>query len=106
MNTLSQTETTEKLLNALDMQGLPVEQQEELLLDLNDMIFKGSLIRLIERMDDQTKDSFNELLETDPEEEVIEAFLAAHVPDADLAVQETLDELTSDILAATGPVTS
>ncbi len=98
--------TQQSILEALDISSLPAEEQEEILLDLNSLIFKGSLIRLIERMDEPTKDAFNVLMDTDPSEDEVETFLAKHVPDADAAVQETLDELASDILAVTGPVTS
>jgi hypothetical protein len=92
----------QSLLDALDISELPVEEQEEFLLELNALVFKGSLIRLIERMDEPTKDAFNALMDTDPSEEDVEAFLTERVPDADVAVQETLEELTNDILAVTG----
>ncbi|MEO6536641.1 MAG: hypothetical protein ABIT47_03020 [Candidatus Paceibacterota bacterium] len=103
---MTTTQQTSSLLEALNIGELEPAEQEEFLLDINELVFKGSLIRMIEGMDEKTKDSFNALLDTDPSEEEMEAFLAEHVPDADLAVQETLDELTNDILAATGPVTS
>jgi len=41
-------------------------------------------------------------MESDASEEEVEAFLTERVPDADLAVTETVAELTNDILAATG----
>lgn len=89
------------ILEALDIKSLPVKDQEEILLTLGDLIFKGSLVRLIERMDDATKDEFAKLLSEDAPEERIQAFLKEKVPGGDEVVKETLDELTSDILAVT-----
>lgn len=84
------------------MSELAPEEQEELLLDLGDLVFQGTMLRLMERMDDAASDAFSDLLDKDPSEEELEAFLKAHVPDADAAVAETLAEIRSDILAVTG----
>lgn len=92
---------TDAILEALDIRDLPQEEQEELLLDLGDLVFRGSMLRLIERMDDGTYDAFDSLLAGDPSEEELMNFLQKHVPDADTAVQETLADLRSDILAVT-----
>jgi hypothetical protein len=92
---------TTSLLNALGIEDLLPEEQEELLLDLNSLIWEGSLIRLIEKMDDSTKEAFEKLLAADASEDEIQAFLTEHVPDADQAVTDTVQELTDDILAVT-----
>ncbi|HPG65176.1 MAG TPA: hypothetical protein PLE82_07550 [Saccharofermentans sp.] len=89
------------IAEALDLEALLPEEQEEILLELNSLVFKGSLLRLIERMDEKTKEDFNALMDTEPEEEMVLAFLESRVPDADKAVTETLEELTGDILAVT-----
>ncbi len=89
------------LLEALDISALPQVEQEELLLDLNSLVFRGTLVRLIERMDEQARIDFDALMDTDPDEAAIEAFLMGRVPDADQAVEETLQDLTDDIVAVT-----
>ncbi|MBA3789135.1 hypothetical protein H0X32_01925 [Patescibacteria group bacterium] len=99
MSTDSTTYT--KILDALNLSELEPEEQEEILLDLNDLVFKGTLIRLIERMPARIREEFDSLLATDPSEDVMEAFIQKNVPDADSAVTETLAELTDDILAVT-----
>lgn len=95
--------TTElkSITDALDLEALLPEEQEEILLELNSLVFKGSLLRLIERMDEKTKEDFNALMDTEPKEEVVLEFLESRVPEVDKAVTETLEELTSDILAVT-----
>lgn len=92
----------QKLLEALDISELSPEEQEELLLDLGDLVFRGSMLRLIERMDDKTKDDFNALMDTDPSEDSVIDFLYSRIPEADQAVEETLADIRSDILAVTG----
>ena len=89
------------LVEALGIKDLQPSEQEELLLDLGDLVFRGSMLRLIERMDEPTQADFEELLARNPSEEQVTAFLEERVPDSGQAVEETLDELRSDILAVT-----
>jgi hypothetical protein len=62
------------VLDALGLETMEQHEQEELLLDLNSLVFKGSLVRLIENMDEKTKEDFNDFLDTSPDED--------HFPDA------------------------
>ncbi len=89
------------ITTALGLTELEPAEQEEVLLTLNDLIFRSSLVRVIEKMDDATRESFSVLLAKDAPEEEIEAFLKQNVPSADTAVQEAIAELTDDILAVT-----
>lgn len=89
------------LIDALGIRDLEPAEQEELLLDLGDLVFRGSMLRIIELMDEATQKDFESLLEHDASEDQIAAFLKERVPGADQSVQETLDELRSDILAVT-----
>ena len=90
------------LIEALDMGSLSPEEQEALLLDLNALIYKGSMVRLVERMDEASRVAFEALVDADASEEQVEAFLREHVPDADQAILEAVQEISDDILAATG----
>jgi len=90
------------VLEALDFSELPAAEQEELLLDLNALIFRGSMVRLVERMDEPAREEFSKLMEGSPSEQEIEGFLRDRVADADGAVAETVRDIADDILAATG----
>ncbi|MFZ1988020.1 MAG: hypothetical protein WAV21_03265 [Minisyncoccia bacterium] len=92
--------TQKNLLQALNLEDFPLKEQEEMLLSVGDLVFKNSLVKLLEQMDDAMKDAFAALLEKNPSEEEVVAFLQK-VPGADKAVAETVQELTDDILAAT-----
>ncbi len=92
---------TANIIEALNLAELPEAEQEEMLLDLQDLVFKGTMVRLIEMMDEKTREEFSALLDKDAAEEEIEAFIEKHVPNADAVAQDTMDELTDDILAVT-----
>lgn len=96
------TRPTAQLFEALGLNELPGKEQEELMLDIEELVFKGSMLRLLEDMDERTKREFTELLDSEPSEAELEAFLAERVPDADQAVTDTIQELQDDILAVTG----
>lgn len=94
--------TDPDLLKALELESLSPEEQEELLLDLNELVYKGSLMRLVGMMDEKTKADFEKLLDSGASEDDVERFLAARVPDSGRAVEDTIQELRDDILAVTG----
>ena len=91
-----------RVLDALQISELPLEEQEALLLDLNALVFRSSIARIMERMDEQTRDEFAKLLDSGADEDAVEAFLRSRVADADSAVAETVREISDDILAVTG----
>ncbi len=95
-------EAKKVLEKAMDLSALPIEEQEELLTELNDVAYETALLRIIEQMDDVSRDAFNALLETEPTEEQVMAFIEERVPNADEIIEATVDELQDDILAATG----
>lgn len=88
-----------QISDALGLEELSPEEQEEILLDLNALVFKGSLVRLIERMDASARDDFAVLMDRNADEEEVDTFLKERVPNADQAVLDTVEELTNDILA-------
>jgi hypothetical protein len=91
------------VLDALALGEMTEEEQEEVLNDIGDIITEGTMVRLVEKMDDATRDAFTALLDTDPSEDAVEAYILEHVPDADAVVTEVVAELTRDIVAATQP---
>lgn len=98
MNTTDQT-----LLDLLGLDALLPEEQQQVLADVGSLIFEGTLVRLIEQMDEPTREQFDALMANDaPEDEVLD-FLKRNVPGADAAVAQTIEELRNDILAVTGP---
>jgi len=90
-----------RVMDALQLSELKPEEQEALLLELNSLIFEGSLARIVESMDEQTRTDFEVLLDRDAMDEEMEAFLLERAPGADALIEETIQELTDDILSGT-----
>ena len=91
-----------QVLDALDLSELPIEEQEEILIDLNKLVFHETILRLYERLDAKSKQEFLALLENNPDDSAVEAFLREKVFDPESAVAETVKEISDDILAVTG----
>lgn len=91
-----------QLLEALDLSALDPNEQEALLIDINEVVFRSTMIRFIEEMDDASREEFIQLLGTDPDEATLDAFIKRKVPRADAIVSETITEMANDILASTG----
>jgi hypothetical protein len=90
------------LLEALDLGALAPDDQEDIMLTVSDLVFRGSLVRLMERMDEAERDRFAALVAAGvPEGELLD-FLKT-VPGAEDVVRETVDELKGDILHVTKP---
>jgi len=89
------------ILEALNFAALEEAEQQELLLEISELVSKGTFIRLLERMDERTRDEFTALMERDATDEEVQAFIDVRVPDAQSAVTETVQELTNDILSLT-----
>ncbi len=89
----------QSLLDALKVAELPAQEQEELMLELQETVFEGTMARLVERMDDATAEAFGALVEKDSSEEEVQAFLAERVPGYSAVVEEVIKDLTDDILS-------
>lgn len=99
--TLSPLDT---IIDALELDMLEPEEQEEIMSDIGALIFQGSMIRLMQVMDPATKDAFGALVDSDATEEQVSAFIAQNVPNADQLIAETIQDMTDDIVAVTGSV--
>jgi hypothetical protein len=91
----------EVISTVLGLDGLPQEERDATLVEFNAMVFRTSIITMIEQMDEETRETFAALTGGDPTEEELQAFLTAHVPNSSQIVQETIERLLRDILATT-----
>ncbi len=100
------TPSTAPLLDMLGLSALAPKEQEEMLLTLSDLVFRGALVRLVERMDDTTRLDFSVLCVKGATSEQMAAFIKERMPDADAVVRETIDELAADLAALDVPTSS
>jgi hypothetical protein len=98
------TTPEQSLLDTLGLEELLPEEQQQVLADVGSLIFEGTLVRLLEQMDEPTRAKFDALLTTNAAEDEVMDFLKANVPGAEAAVTQTIEELRDDILAVSGPV--
>jgi hypothetical protein len=93
--------TSQRVFDALDLEALPAEEQEEVLLTMGQLVFKDTLVRCLEAMSSTDRAAFAELAADDASADDIAAFLVARVPDADRLAGEALADLAGDILSVT-----
>ena len=96
------TQKTEhlNLLEALDLGALTDEEQEDLLVEINDLVYEATMVRIIEKMDDKTLEEYEKLIDSDAPVEEIDQFISKNVPDSDKLMQDSIEELIGDILFA------
>ena len=99
MTTLPTNSNT--LADLLGLELLEPSERIEMLNDVHDLIVKGTLVRLLERMNEKQKAGLDELMALDASEDEVQAYLEQNVPGADEAMRDTIAELQSDILAVT-----
>lgn len=86
-----------ELLHNLGLPLLEPYEQEEMLLALSSIVFRGSLVRMVERMDEKTRDDFSALCAREASDEEMAAFIEERVPGAEEAIRETIEELEEDV---------
>lgn len=91
----------DEIKEALEFDEMTPKEQESIMLDLSELIFKGTMIRVMEQMDENTKDAFHDLIDRNASQDELAAFITENVPGADDAALETVADLTNDILAVT-----
>jgi hypothetical protein len=98
---MSVTTAYNSILSSVEFDKLTPPEQEAFLLDLNSTIFRSAVVRTVELMDDATTNAWYDLLAHGATEEKMQQFLSRNVPEAELALAETVETLADDILAVT-----
>lgn len=96
MNVMTSYQT---ILQYVEFDALPKKEQEQFLLDLNSLIFRGAITRTLERMDERTRNDWYALIEKGASDTDMRRFIERRVPQAELALAETVETLAGDILA-------
>ena len=98
---VAKTTSLDTISKALELDQLEEGERNDILADIGELIFRSSMVRFIERMDDQTKDKFDALMKRSPTDEAIAAFIEQHDADPNGVVSAAVQALTNDILAVT-----
>ncbi|OGG72349.1 hypothetical protein A3E65_02350 [Candidatus Kaiserbacteria bacterium RIFCSPHIGHO2_12_FULL_56_13] len=92
--------TTSNLIAVLNLHQYPAKEQEELLIALGNAAFRGTLARLIQKMNEKARVDFSALLARNASPEEVDTFLKERVQGAEEATADTLSDLASDLKAA------
>lgn len=76
------------ITNALEIDSLPPEEQQEIILRVGAIIYQNVLIRVMEILTDSEQDEFEKLLDTGAKPEEIFAFLKDKVKDFEKIIDE------------------
>ena len=98
MNQLPMTEGVRaKILEYLEIEKAPVEQQDEIIAKIGEVAFKEILLATLERLNEDQQKEYDQLLEDEAEPEVIETFLKEAIPDYEEMVEQKIDELMKSL---------
>jgi hypothetical protein len=90
------------LVEKLDWSKLPFEVQDELVEKTGESVFKSIMVRIIESLPEEDKDTFVEILEAgEVDELVLNNFIVEKVPDVDEIVSQEVEKFlkeTNDIM--------
>jgi hypothetical protein len=84
------------IITVLGIDTLPVEQQKEAMERLGAIVYQEVMLRALDEMNDEDKDEFEKLIETNPDPEAMFTFLAAKVPTIDSIAAEEAEKLRSE----------
>ena len=76
------------ITHALDIEGLPVEEQQEIILRVGGIIYQNVLMRVMETMPDTDQDEFEKLLDKNAQPEEIFSFLKNKVQNFEKIIEE------------------
>lgn len=77
-----------KIKNVLNLEKLPLEEQEEMILRVGALIYHKVLRRAVLEMSEDKKDEFDKLLDKNPKEDEVFQFLSDNVKDFGKLVDE------------------
>jgi hypothetical protein len=89
------------ILEALEVEKMEPDEQEETILELTDLVFSGAMIKIMEQMSEESKKGLFALEDKGASSEEITNYIQKHVFNSDSLILETLEELKEDILAVT-----
>lgn len=93
-------ETRKNILVDLGIGEIPQEKQDEIITSLGELILKETFLATMDRLSDEQKQQYDELLSRQASSDEIEDFLKGALPDYEKMVteivQKTLDDLKRD----------
>lgn len=89
----------ENLVKTLRLDLLPAPKQAKVLEDIGAILYQRILMRVLENMDDKTKDEFDALLGSNPKEDAMAGFLQSKVSNFNDLVLDEVAKFKESALA-------
>jgi succinate dehydrogenase flavin-adding protein (antitoxin of CptAB toxin-antitoxin module) len=96
-------EINNKVIEILEIDSLPLEEQKEAMERLGSLIFKEVLFQALNKLNEQEKEEFNKMLNEDKDPEILYSYLSEKVPSLSGIVieeaqklRESRDEILND----------
>lgn len=98
MNEQEQTYTIDQVIEAsFDFSNYPEEEKQKVIAETSAMIMEASLLRALTDANEETQDAFRTMIEGDPSEEEMGAFIQKNFPNfQEIVVSEIEVFLNSD----------
>ncbi len=84
------------IITILGIDKLPIEKQKEAMEKLGAIVYQEVILRALEVMKEEDKNTFEKIIEGNPDGETIITFLAEKVPDINQIVKEEAESLKEE----------
>ena len=85
------------LFQALGLEKLDPKKQEELAAKVTELVLKRVFLATLEKLDDDGKEKYEQLVEQNTSPELMEQFLNAHIPNYSQFVEKIISELGEEM---------
>ena len=95
----------DNIIKTLGIDTLPEEQQKDAIERLGSLVYQEVMLRVLDIMSDEDKDSFEKLIETNPDPEIMFTFLNEKIPNLNEIIDEEAKKLrdeSADIMTEIG----
>lgn len=97
-------EINSNIVIALGINKLPIEKQKEAMERLGAIVYQEVILRSLEILTDEEKDSLEKLIEKDPNPEIIFGFLSEKISNFEEIVKEEAEKLRNDAIEIMGEI--
>ena len=91
------SQALEDLVKEMGIDSLPEDKKNSLLIKMTDALLKRIFIETMEKLDDQGRDEYGEMMEKNPTPEEVESFFSERIGDYDELVRKTIVDFKNEI---------
>lgn len=89
-------EINNNIIKTLGIDSLPPEQQKEAVERLGAIVYQEVMLRVLDLMSEEDKDTFEKLIEVSPDPEIMFTFLGEKIPNLEEIINEEATKLREE----------